>query len=85
MTRHPLRACAIATLLFAMPAEAAAQDDTPDALFAQEDLEWVEVVPGISFAAAHGKWTRRRTGSSSGSSPAPPYGDAAFDLTIVEP
>lgn len=27
------------------------------ALIAQEDLAWVEIVPGVDFAAIHGEWT----------------------------
>jgi len=41
------------------PAGAAGQDaDAADAPapVAQADLEWVEIVPGISFAAVYGQW-----------------------------
>ncbi len=26
------------------------------AMIAQEDLEWVEIIPGVEFAAVHGDW-----------------------------
>lgn len=43
----------------AMPAFAAhatAQEADARGPVAQEDLEWVEIIPGISFAAAYGQW-----------------------------
>lgn len=41
-------------------AEAVGQEVAPEAdataLIAQEDLEWVEIIPGVDFAAVHGVW-----------------------------
>lgn len=54
-----------AVLCGTVPAAAFAQDsDAADAPgpVAHEDLEWVEVVPGISFAAAYGQWDREAHG-----------------------
>lgn len=49
-----------AALLLAPAAAVAQEADTadadPPAPIAQEDLEWVEIVPGVDFAATHGQW-----------------------------
>jgi quercetin dioxygenase-like cupin family protein len=40
----------------AVAQEIARETDAP-APIAQEDLEWVEIIPGVAFAAAYGRWT----------------------------
>lgn len=49
----------LAFVFLAVPAaaqQAAAQETDAPGPVAQEDLEWVEIIPGISFAAAYGQW-----------------------------